>query len=42
MSLGRFASLNPPAWHLEISRLVDLVGGLSAARTLDVACGTGF
>jgi ubiquinone/menaquinone biosynthesis C-methylase UbiE len=39
---GRFASLNPPGWHLEVSRLVDLVGGLPTARTLDVACGTGF
>jgi len=39
---GRFASLNPPGWQLEVSHLVDLVGGLPAARTLDVACGTGF
>jgi ubiquinone/menaquinone biosynthesis C-methylase UbiE len=39
---GRFASLNPPAWHVEVARLVDLVGGLPTARTLDVACGTGF
>lgn len=39
---GRFASLNPPGWQLEVSRLADLVGGLPAARTLDVACGTGF
>jgi ubiquinone/menaquinone biosynthesis C-methylase UbiE len=42
LAQGRFASLNPPAWHLEVSRLVDLVGGLPTARTLDVACGTGF
>ncbi len=42
LSQGRFASLNPPAWQLEVSRLVDLVGGLPTVRTLDVACGTGF
>jgi ubiquinone/menaquinone biosynthesis C-methylase UbiE len=42
LAQGPFASLNPPAWHLEVSRLVGLVGGLPTARTLDVACGTGF
>ena len=42
LAQGRFGSLNPPGWHGEVSRLVDLVGGLPAARTLDVACGTGF
>jgi ubiquinone/menaquinone biosynthesis C-methylase UbiE len=42
LAQGRFASRNPPGWHLEVARLVDLVGGLPAARTLDVACGTGF
>src|SRR3954462_2054746 len=35
LAQGRFASLNPPGWHLEVSRLVDLVGGLPTARTLD-------
>ena len=39
---GRFAKLKPPTWHEEVARLVDLVGGLPAARTLDVACGSGF
>jgi len=39
---GRFAALNPPGWEAEVSRLVELVRGLSAARTLDVGCGTGF
>jgi hypothetical protein len=24
LSQGRFESLNPPAWHLEVSHLVDL------------------
>ncbi len=39
---GRYAALNPPGWAVEVSRLVELVAGLPAARTLDVACGTGF
>ncbi|TDD16878.1 class I SAM-dependent methyltransferase [Kribbella turkmenica] len=39
---GRYAELNPPWWHEEVSRLVDLVRALPPARTLDVACGTGF
>lgn len=39
---GRFAALNPPGWKLEVSRLMELIRGLPAARTLDVACGTGF
>ena len=39
---GRYAELNPPGWHAEVSRLVDLVRELPPARTLDVACGTGF
>jgi demethylmenaquinone methyltransferase/2-methoxy-6-polyprenyl-1,4-benzoquinol methylase len=42
LAQGRFASLNPPSWHQEVSRLVDLVRRLPPARTLDVACGTGF
>ncbi|MFG1819138.1 class I SAM-dependent methyltransferase [Kribbella sp. NPDC049174] len=39
---GRFAELNPPWWEAEVARLVELVGGLPAVRTLDVGCGTGF
>lgn len=39
---GRFAALNPPGWHQEVARLVELIRGLPAMRTLDVACGTGF
>ncbi|WP_433163963.1 class I SAM-dependent methyltransferase [Kribbella sp. CA-247076] len=39
---GRFAELNPPWWQAEVSQLVELVRGLPVARTLDVACGTGF
>jgi SAM-dependent methyltransferase len=39
---GRFASLNPPGWDAEVARLVELIHGLPAVRTLDVGCGTGF
>jgi ubiquinone/menaquinone biosynthesis C-methylase UbiE len=41
---GRFAApgRDRPGWDDEVTALVDLVGALSPARTLDVACGTGF
>lgn len=39
---GRFASRDRPGWNEEVERLVGWVGALPAARTLDVACGTGF
>jgi demethylmenaquinone methyltransferase/2-methoxy-6-polyprenyl-1,4-benzoquinol methylase len=39
---GRFASRDRPGWHEEVDRLVDLVSGLPTARTLDVACGSGY
>ncbi len=39
---GRFAQRDRPGWAQEVKALVDLVRGLSEARTLDVACGSGF
>ena len=42
MGQGRFASRDRPGWDEEVERLVGLVGALPPARTLDVACGTGF
>jgi SAM-dependent methyltransferase len=39
---GRFAPRIRPGWEAEVGEVVDLVRGLPAARTLDVACGTGF
>lgn len=39
---GRFASSDRPGWDVEVDRLVELVRALPAARTLDVACGSGF
>lgn len=39
---GLFADRNRPRWHDEVTRLVGFVCGLVPARTLDVACGTGY
>jgi SAM-dependent methyltransferase len=39
---GLFASRSRPGWADEVAAVVDLVRGLEPARTLDVACGTGF
>lgn len=39
---GLFADRDRPGWAEEVSRIVALVGSLPEARTLDVACGTGF
>jgi demethylmenaquinone methyltransferase/2-methoxy-6-polyprenyl-1,4-benzoquinol methylase len=39
---GLFAARERPGWHEEVDAVVGLVRDLPAARTLDVACGTGF
>lgn len=39
---GRFADRDRPGWDDEVAALVALVQGLPPARTLDVACGSGF
>ena len=39
---GMHASLERPGWDEEVTHLTRLVGALEPARTLDVACGTGF
>ena len=39
---GLFADRDRPGWHAELVALQGLVAELPAARTLDVACGTGF
>jgi SAM-dependent methyltransferase len=41
-SEGQFASRDRPGWRDEVARVVAIVAGLPPARTLDVACGTGF
>jgi ubiquinone/menaquinone biosynthesis C-methylase UbiE len=39
---GLFAERARPGWQEEVEELTDVVGSLPSARTLDVACGTGF
>ena len=39
---GRFEQRERPGWHAELAELVAVVEALAPARTLDVACGTGF
>ncbi len=39
---GRFAARDRPGWADEVSGLVDLVAALPPARTLDIACGSGY
>ena len=42
LGTGKFASRNRPGWNAEVDNLVELVRGLPAVRTLDIACGSGF
>jgi ubiquinone/menaquinone biosynthesis C-methylase UbiE len=42
LAQGVFAKRQRPGWEGEVGGLVELVRGLAVARTLDVACGTGF
>ena len=39
---GQFADRDRPGWNDEVDQIVNLVARLPAARTLDVACGSGF
>ena len=39
---GVFAERDRPGWPEDVERLVALTAALPPARTLDVACGTGF
>jgi demethylmenaquinone methyltransferase/2-methoxy-6-polyprenyl-1,4-benzoquinol methylase len=40
--VGRFAERDRPGWEEEVAALRAALAALPAARTLDVACGTGF
>jgi ubiquinone/menaquinone biosynthesis C-methylase UbiE len=40
--IGRFAQRDRPGWQGDLKELADDVAALAPARTLDVACGTGF
>ena len=39
---GLFAERDRPEWEAEVSQLTAVIASLPTARTLDVACGTGF
>ncbi|HEX4034467.1 MAG TPA: methyltransferase domain-containing protein [Solirubrobacteraceae bacterium] len=39
---GLYAELDRPGWAEEVAELIEAIGALEPARTLDVACGTGF
>jgi ubiquinone/menaquinone biosynthesis C-methylase UbiE len=39
---GRFAERDRPGWEAGVEQVIELVRRLPPARTLDVACGTGF
>jgi ubiquinone/menaquinone biosynthesis C-methylase UbiE len=40
--VGRFAQRDRPGWEDDLRSLGRTLGAMSPARTLDVACGTGF
>jgi SAM-dependent methyltransferase len=42
LGTGLFVRRERPGWHEEVQRLIALLEELEPARTLDVACGTGF
>lgn len=42
LGTGLFADRERPGWHEELRELERAVSNLPPARTLDVACGTGF
>jgi ubiquinone/menaquinone biosynthesis C-methylase UbiE len=42
LGTGLFAQRHRPGWDAEVAALVELIEALPPARTLDVACGTGF
>jgi demethylmenaquinone methyltransferase/2-methoxy-6-polyprenyl-1,4-benzoquinol methylase len=39
---GPFAERDADAWEADLARLIETLEALAPARTLDVACGTGF
>lgn len=39
---GLFAGRERPGWHESLAELATTIAALPSARTLDVACGTGF
>ena len=42
LGTGRYALMERPGWDEELASLIETLRGMQPARTLDVACGTGF
>jgi SAM-dependent methyltransferase len=42
LGTGQFAARERPGWHEDVAALCAALAGLAPARTLDLACGTGF
>jgi ubiquinone/menaquinone biosynthesis C-methylase UbiE len=42
LGTGRFAERDRPGWEEEVEALTTALAALPPARTLDIACGTGF
>jgi ubiquinone/menaquinone biosynthesis C-methylase UbiE len=42
LGAGLYADRDRPGWDAELAGLVDTIQAMPPARTLDVACGTGF
>jgi demethylmenaquinone methyltransferase/2-methoxy-6-polyprenyl-1,4-benzoquinol methylase len=42
LGVGQYADRDQPDCHADVSRLVGMIAALAPARTLDVACGSGF
>jgi SAM-dependent methyltransferase len=42
LGAGRFESRDRPGWYEDVSALIDVLLALPPARTVDLACGTGF
>jgi demethylmenaquinone methyltransferase/2-methoxy-6-polyprenyl-1,4-benzoquinol methylase len=42
LGAGLYADRNRPGWEEELEGLIRAIEGMPPARTLDVACGTGF
>jgi demethylmenaquinone methyltransferase/2-methoxy-6-polyprenyl-1,4-benzoquinol methylase len=42
LGVGRFAARERPGWHEELAVVETVLAAMPPARTLDVACGTGF
>ena len=42
LGVGRFTERDRPGWEQELDQLRQAIANLPPARTLDVACGTGF